>query len=158
MKMSTVPIGYGAQGISYYVYSFPGHTPGITTADGKPTSVYHWLKVLNREFAGIAVEVQPLRSLNVYHVGMMPPGAEPLPKDAAFTVHPPVPAMDFKPGQRVKGVLPGTFGPQVKGAAQPTHVFVVNLDYQAKPQMEKYLSFATAGEVDVEEGHHCVAD
>jgi hypothetical protein len=34
-------LAYGAQGISYYVYSHPGHIPGIVTAEGRATAVYH---------------------------------------------------------------------------------------------------------------------
>jgi hypothetical protein len=125
-------LAYGAQGISYYVYSHPGHTPGIASADGQPTAVYHWLKPLNRDFAAIAAQLQPLRSLGVYHAGMMPPGAEPLPADGAFGFDPPIPTQDFRPGERVRGVLLGTFGPPSRGADAPTHVLAVNLDYQAE--------------------------
>jgi hypothetical protein len=32
----------------------------------------------------MAAQVQPLRSLGVYHAGVMPPDAEPLPEDGAF--------------------------------------------------------------------------
>lgn len=121
-------LAYGAQGLSYYVYYHPGHTPGIVTKDGTPTPVYQWLKPLNRDFSAIATEVQPLRSLGVHHSGMMPPGAEPLPEDAAFRFDPPIPAVAFRPGHRVEGVLLGTFGPDPKGA--PTHALAVNLDYK----------------------------
>jgi len=71
-------LAYGAQGISYYVYRYPGHEGGIATADGAPTSIYHVLKQANREFAAIATEYQSLRSLGAYHVGMQPAGARPL--------------------------------------------------------------------------------
>ena len=90
-------LAYGAQGISYYVYCCPGHTGGIALPDGTPTPIYHALKSLNREFVAIATELQPLRSLGVYHAGMTPPGAEPLPKDAPFRLDPPVPPMAYKP-------------------------------------------------------------
>lgn len=125
-------LAYGAMGISYYVYSHPDHTPGIATLDGKPTRVYDWLQKLNPEFASIASQVQSLRSTGVYHAGMMPPGAEPLPKDSPFLLDPPVPAMEFKRSEPVKGALLGCFGPQGKGKAGPSHVVVVNLDYQAE--------------------------
>jgi len=62
-------LAYGAQGISYYVYCHPDHKGAMATADGKPTSLYHAAKVLNREFAAIATELQPLRSLEVFHAG-----------------------------------------------------------------------------------------
>jgi len=127
-------LGYGAQGISYYVYCCAGHTGAIAHADGSPTPLYHALKSLNREFVAIAAQLQPLPSLGVYHAGMLPPGAEPLPKDAAFVLDPPVPAMDYKPPEPVKGIMLGYFGPAGKGgqAPSPTHVLVVNLDYQSE--------------------------
>lgn len=126
-------LAYGAQGISYYVYCWPGHTGGIALADGTPTPIYHALKTLNREFVAIARELQPLRSVGVYHVGMTPPGAEPMPKDAPFRFEPAVPAMPYKAPEPVKGMLLGLFGAvgDANQASQPTHVVVVNLDYQA---------------------------
>jgi len=126
-------LAYGAQGISYYVYCHPGHTGGIALPDGTPTPIYHALKSLNREFVAIAKELQPLRSLGVYHAGMTPPGTEPPPKDASFRLDPPVPPMPYKRLDRVKGILLGLFGPAGKGSepAAPTHVLVVNMDYQA---------------------------
>jgi hypothetical protein len=121
-------LAYGAQGISYYVYSHPGHTPGIATLDGKPTRVYEWLSKLNREFAAVASQVHSLHSIGVYHTGMMPPGAVPLPDNSPFTIDPPIPSMEFIPSERVKGVLLGCFG-KSGDLSQVTHVFVVNLDY-----------------------------
>jgi hypothetical protein len=121
-------LAYGAQGISYYVYSHPGHTPGIATAEAQPTAVYEWLAPLNRDFLAIASQIQPLRSLGVHHAGMLPPGAEPLPDGAAFRLEPPVEAVPFRAGERVRGVLVGTFGPAPGGPA--THAMVVNLDYR----------------------------
>jgi len=127
-------LAYGAQGISYYVYCASGHTGGIALADGTPTPLYQVLKPVNRQFAAIAGQVQPLSSLGVYHAGMMPPGAEPLPKDAPFRFDPPVAPMPYKPPERVRGMLLGLFGPAAGPGkpAAPTHVVVVNLDYKAE--------------------------
>jgi hypothetical protein len=128
-------LAYGAQGISYYVYSCPGHTGAIAGADGTPTPLYHALKTLNREFVAIAAEVQPLRSLGAYHAGMLPPGAEALAPEAAFTLDPPVPSASYQPPRPVKGVLLGCFGPAARNPAPPTHVIVVNLDYEAEANL-----------------------
>jgi hypothetical protein len=119
-------LAYGAQGISYYVYCYPGHTGGIAQADGTPTPIYRALATLNREFVAIAEELQQLKSLAVCHAGMMPPGAKPLPADAPFRLDPPAPSLDYHPPERVRGVLLGYFG----NANKPSHVVVVNLDYQ----------------------------
>lgn len=124
-------LAYGAQGISYYVYCCPGHTGGIALPDGSPTPLYHVLKPLNREFVAIAGQLQPLRSIGAYHAGMTPQGAEPVAKDAAFRLDPPLTPIPHKRLERVKGVLVGLFGARGKGneAAKPTHALVVNLDY-----------------------------
>lgn len=123
-------LAYGAQGISYYVYNCPNHEGGMALADGAPTPLYHALKPLNREFVTVAKELQPMKSVGVFHAGMQPPGAVPLPKDSPFTLDPPVPARDYQPGERVQGVLLGLFGTSEKADAARTHVLVVNLDYK----------------------------
>ncbi len=127
-------LAYGAQGISYYVYSCAGHTGGIAGADGKPTPIYEALKPLNRDFAAIAGELQPLRSLGVYHAGMSPPGAVPLPEDAPFRIDPPAPSMEYRPPEPVRGILLGLFGPAPESgaAAKATHALIVNLDYRSE--------------------------
>jgi hypothetical protein len=83
-------------------------------------------------FAAIATELQPLRSLGVYHVGMLPPGGLPLPDQAAFRIDPPVPTKPYQPPQPIQGFLLGYFGrPGEKPeSSQPTHVVAVNLDYK----------------------------
>ena len=82
-------LAYGAQGISYYVYCWPKHTGGIANPDGTPTALYPVLKLLNRDFAIMAAELQPLKSLGVYHAGVFPPGAVAVPSDCAFQFDPP---------------------------------------------------------------------
>ncbi len=121
-------LAYGAQGISYYVYCWPGHTGGIALPDGTPTPIYDALKSLNREFTAVASQLQALRSLAVYHVGMKPPGAVPLPPDAPFRLEPAVPDIEYRAPERVRGFLLGSFGE----ANAPTHVVVVNLDYKSE--------------------------
>ncbi len=123
-------LAYGAQGISYYVYSHPGHTGGIALADGTPTPIYDALKSLNREFVAIAKETQPLRVLGVYHAGHRPRGTEPLPGDSTFVLDPPVADLPYTPPERVRGVLLSTFAPS--GETSPTHALVVNMDYRAE--------------------------
>jgi hypothetical protein len=124
-------LAYGAQGISYYVYSCPGHAGGIASADGTPTPLYGALKTLNREFAAIGAQVQALQSVGAYHAGMLPRGADPLPKDAPFAPDPPVASLSYTPPERVRGLLLGYFAPSTKAssAANATHALVVNLDY-----------------------------
>lgn len=125
-------LAYGAQGISYYVYCHPGHTGGIAHADGSPTPLYGALKILNRDFAAIASQLQGLQSIGVYHqLETKLPGTQPLPPKSAFTLYP-VPAHHTPPPPRA-GMLLGLFGPagKIRNATQATHVVLVNLDYRA---------------------------
>jgi hypothetical protein len=127
-------LAYGAQGISYYVYCHPGHTGAIAHADGTPTVLYPALQKLNHDFVTIARELQPLQSLAVYHAGMLPPGAEALPAKSAIELVPPVAPIPYKSPEPVKGVLLGYFGraPKPGAKAKPSHVLVVNLDYNSE--------------------------
>jgi len=108
-------LAYGAQGLSYYVYCHPGHEGAMAYADGTPTALYYAAKTLNRDFAAIAAQLQPLTSLGAYHVGPIPWGAEALPEGAPF----------YLEGVPEKGMVLGYFG----SPGHPTHVVVVNLDY-----------------------------
>jgi hypothetical protein len=114
---------YGAQGISYYVYSCAGlkdHAGGIIQADGAPTPLFQELKTANRDFVAIAKELQPLRLLGAYHTALREPGCNLLPPDAPFR---------FDSAQsmaRPRGLLLTCFG----RASEPSHAMVVNLDYQ----------------------------
>ncbi len=112
-------VAYGAQGISYYVYAHPSHHGSLVGLDGTPGPLYHAVKSYNREFVAIAQELQPLRSLGVYHTSMRERGCEPLPTDAVFRIESsPSPASP-------RGFLLGFFG----AGDGPTHAVVVNLDY-----------------------------
>ncbi|MDB5354253.1 MAG: hypothetical protein JWN24_706 [Phycisphaerales bacterium] len=117
---------YGAQGISYYVYTAPGHEGGIAAANGTPTPIYATLKTLNPEFVAVATELQPLRSLAVYHTTMKDPGCIPLPPNSPF--HPTAAG----PEANARGLLLGYFARPDTAADKPTHVVVVNLDYKSE--------------------------
>jgi len=123
-------LAYGAQGISYYVYCWTNHAGGIANPDGTPTALYPVLKLLNRDFAIMATELQPLKSLGVYHAGMFPPGAVAVPADCAFQFDPPLPREEFTPPQPARGALLGVFGKPGKRTSA-THAVVVNLDYHS---------------------------
>ncbi len=112
-------LAYGAQGISYYVYACANHHGSLVSLDGTPGPLYNALKSYNREFVAIAGELQPLRSLRVYHTSMREPGCEPLPAEASFRLD------VSKSPSWPRGFLLGYFGAKAK----PTHVVVVNLDY-----------------------------
>jgi len=127
-------LAYGAQGISYYVYAHPNHYGSLVSLDGTPGPLYHAVKSYNREFVAIARELQPLRSLGVYHTSMREPGCEILPPDAPFR-------LDFSQSSALpRGFLLGFFG----AAERPTHVVVVNLDYSA----ETSISLVGPGELE----------
>lgn len=115
-------LAYGAQGISYYVYAHVNHHGSLVSLDGTPGPLYHAAKSYNREFVAIARELQPLRSLGVYHTSMSEFGCEPLPPDALFHLD------SSQSSALPRGFLLGFFG----AAERPTHAVVVNLDYTAE--------------------------
>jgi hypothetical protein len=128
-------LAYGAQGISYYVYAHPKHYGSLVSLDGTPGPLYQAVKSYNREFVAMAGELQPLRSLGVYHTSMHEPGCEPLPPDASFH-------LDSSPSPTPpRGFLFGVFG----ATARPTHAVLVNLDYTA----EVKAALAGPGELDL---------
>jgi len=115
-------LAYGAQGISYYVYAHVSHYGSLVSLDGTPGPLYHAVKSYNREFVAMAKELQPLRSLGVYHTSMREPGCEPLPSDTLFRLD------SARSPASPRGFLLGCFGV----AERPTHAVVVNLDYTAE--------------------------
>ena len=82
---------------------------GIVLPSGKLTPLYPALKIYNHEFVAIAKEVQPLRSLAVYHAGMLPQGTVPLPANAEFRFDPPIAPIAYKSQERVRRHVDGLF-------------------------------------------------
>lgn len=138
-------LAYGGQGVSYYVYRYPAHEGGLLNTDNTPTPLGREAAALNRAFVAIAREVRPLRPLAAQHAGMHPPDTQPLPASGqSFTVDPPIADEPYKPGDRVRGVVVGRFGPE-GGPAEGTHAVVVNLDYRA----DRTVGFKGPGPLDV---------
>ncbi len=175
--LTYVPLAYGVQGIGHYVYGYPEHDGGMVypsarignketgaVLGGPPTPLYYYVKELNKEFTSVAKALRPLRSLGVYHVGTIPEGGTPLPKDFPFQFDPPIASRALKEledpeeqklspaeiealfdqgglkGSRVEGFLIGTFGEK----ENPTHALVVNLDYRtysgrSQPRRDEFL-------------------
>jgi hypothetical protein len=97
-------LAYGSQGIMWYVYGHSGHDgafvypkqpdeyhiPG-TLYGGEPTPLYYFVKEeLHKDFVNIAKELQALKSVGVYHAGMIPEGTIELPKNNPFKLEPAV--------------------------------------------------------------------
>ena len=143
-------LAYGAQGISYYVYCCAGHTGGIANPDGSPTPLYEALKRLNHDFLGIARELQPLKSMEVYHAGMVPPGGKILPTKAAFSFDPLISDLEYKPPQPLQSTLLGIFGKPSRRSI-PTHALVVNLDYKS----EKFVGIQGPGRLEIFDPASC---
>ncbi len=120
-------LAYGAQGICHYVYGWPNHVGGMVNPDGTPTSLYPAAKALNHEFEAIAEQLQPLRSLAVYHVGQVPWGGIALPENSALRVTA-IAASSRSGAPAADGFVLGLFGQDPDSAS---HVVVVNLDYRA---------------------------
>ncbi len=133
-------LAYGSQGISYFVYYsenyrdtleeehglFGDDAGQLINRDGSPTSLYYAVQDINPQFFAIASQLQRRRSLGAYHVGEIPWGASELPTDPPFY-------LDFSAGGTSDmpdtGMLLGYFG-NPANPDDPTHVLVVNLDYE----------------------------
>jgi len=139
--LANTTLAYGSQGISYYVYGYPEHDGAMMNlVDGSPTPLYHFVKEVNKEFLALAGELKSLKSIAVYHAGMLPEGTTQLPADAPFRLEPPVPPKECSPGNPVEGYVIGYFGEE----QSPTHALVVNLDYRTysgagHPRREEFL-------------------
>lgn len=128
-------LAYGAQGISYYVWCWPGHQGGIVQTDGKPTAIYDVLKTTNREFVAIARQYQSRKSIGAYLKGYrstgLPPGTVALPSTSPFDIVSVPNDGIYKDGSPLSGVLFGLFGADDGSPADATLALVVNLDYSA---------------------------
>jgi hypothetical protein len=113
---------YGAEGISYFVYSHQGFSGGIALPDGSPTPLYNAVKSLNREFVALVTQLRPLRCQAVYHTALKEPGCVPPPEGAPFRLE------GSATVDEGRGMLLACFGKREK----TTHVLVVNLDYKAE--------------------------
>jgi hypothetical protein len=128
-------LAYGAQGLSYYVWCYPGHQGGIVRADGTPSAIYGVLKATNREFVKVAEQYQPLKWIGAYlkgyRPGALPPGATVLPNNSPFDIRAVSNTETYKDGDKLKGVLFGLFGAKGVSPADATLVLLTNLDYAA---------------------------
>ncbi len=136
-------LAYGSQGISNYVYGYKGHWGSALDPDtNKTTLLYDAMKSINREFVAIATELQPLKSLAVWHAGEIPFGADAMPENASFSFSPKLENVSqglddaqinyvqdnnyFNRRPPISGFLAGCFGKD----GQVSHILVVNLDYK----------------------------
>jgi hypothetical protein len=140
-------LAYGAQGISYYLYTYPGHVGGMALPDGTPTELYTAVTPLNHEFVKIASQTQGLKCIGDYIEGYSttrkwswsqfryvttfhgPPGTITLPSDSPFNISGISNDMDYNEGDAVKGVLLGLFDKDGTTLADATFALVQNLDY-----------------------------
>jgi hypothetical protein len=132
-------LAYGAQGLCYFMYSSPPNEKSqiiekegsgmMLRPDGSTTPQYEAAKALNPQFVAIASQLQPLRSVGVYHVGKMYAGTRALPVNAPFRL---ALAKEGDSPMPASGMLLGYFGkPDNSGKpCQPTHALVVNLNYR----------------------------
>ncbi len=136
-------LAYGGQGICWYIYNY--HIWSGFLKDGLKSEVpkpeYWAISRTNRDFAAIATELQPLKSLAAYHMGehakggsaddetwkklsqyqagTLPLGGVALPANSRFKVDSPAGQTNF---------LLGCFGKS--GSNLSSHVLLVNLDYK----------------------------
>jgi hypothetical protein len=129
-------LAYGAQGISDFVYYYPGFTGGMALADGTPTALYYTAKTVNHEFVAIAQQVQWMNHIGAYHLGDLPPGSGTtdgsspmrLPGTSPFQLSPGIANTNYVTNQPVRGAVLGLYGPDGQ-LTHATHTLVVNLNY-----------------------------
>jgi len=128
-------LAHGAQGIGYYVWSWPEHEGGIVDSNGTPTAIYNTLKSTNHEFVEIAKQYQSLESIGVYlkgyRSGQLPPGTSLLPGNSPFDIRSVSNNRTYTDGAPLKGVLFGFFDKDGTTLTDATFALVVNLDYTA---------------------------
>lgn len=120
-------LAYGAQGIYYYVYSFPGHEGAIAELDGKPGKNYEVVKRLNREFVAVARELRSFRFSGAFVQGQHAPGTTPYGPSALLRLSPETPMSELVPGQRF---VDSTLVTRFDGPRGEVRLMVVNLDYR----------------------------
>jgi hypothetical protein len=136
--LTSAPLAFGAQGISYFNYWSPlGPSAGgiAPNPDGTPTTVYSTLRILSPQFTAIATRLGKLHWIGTYLKGYaasaMPGLMTQSPGNASFDVPGLANTMTYLDGAPLKGLLLGYFSSGCTAAACATHVFVQNLDYKA---------------------------
>ena len=116
----------GAQGIYYYVFSYPKHRGSIANLDGTPGPNFPIVKDLNRVFVRIAKELRPYTLQGVYLQGRHAPGTLVYGKDAILDLSPKATPVELKPGEKFTDT---TLVSRFTRAGSPDRFMVVNLDY-----------------------------
>ena len=128
--LASTSLAYGAQGICYYVWSWPGHVGGVVDSNGSPN--YNTMKSTNQEFVAIAKQYQPLKSIGTYlkgySSGQLPPGTTLLPGDSPFDITSVSNNGTYSYRDPLEGVLFGLFDADGNTVADATLALVVNLD------------------------------
>jgi len=144
--LSNIALAYGYKGLSSYVYAYYGHWGAMRDLQtNRTTGMYEATRRTNREFFSIASALFDLKSIAVYNAGEIPFMGVALPDDGIFQLEPKLknvpqgltPPKSHRAAkgdalnnvEPVKGYLLGYFG---KDPKKPTHVMVVNLDYDAR--------------------------
>ncbi|HZZ43007.1 MAG TPA: hypothetical protein VFE58_08720, partial [Tepidisphaeraceae bacterium] len=77
-------LAYGAGGISHFRYDTGlWKDPGVAK---EPLDLYWGVSAINREFVAIGRELAGMKSVGVYHCGVVPMGGVGLPRDGVFKV------------------------------------------------------------------------
>ena len=120
-------LAYGAQGIYYYVYSYPGHLGSIVSIeDGKLDAKYEALKGLNPAFIAFAKEIRGHKFVGAYLQGVQAAGATPYCEAAQLKLSPAAPNRPIgQDGLFTDTTLVSRFDKDGRAAL----FMVVNMDY-----------------------------
>ena len=120
-------IAYGADAISYYVYSFPGHTGTIMGLDGKPGPNFETVKALNGIFVAMTRELRDYRFSAAYFQGAQTLGTTPYCEAAVLRLEPATADYDLPQGKHMADT---TLVSRFEAADGRQAFVVVNLDYR----------------------------
>ena len=120
-------LAYGAQGIFYYVYSYPRHYGSIVSTNGVPDAKYGELKKLNPVFVATAKALRCYRLTGTFFKGRCPRGGTPYGARALLDFADGTASVPAPQGEMLKdSILVSRFD----APGRKTRLMVVNLDYR----------------------------
>ena len=134
-------LAYGAQGIYYYVYSFPDHKGSIVSEEGVPDAKYHELKKLNPAFVAIAKQLRGCRMIGAYFKGFCPRGGTPYGPNAILEF---ADGAESRPLPEKKELTDSVLVSRFDAPNGTKRLMVVNLDYRKARSLEIVAPSAVA--------------
>ena len=120
-------LAYGAQGILYYVYSYPKHWGSIVSPEGVPDAKYEELKKLNPIFVATAKALRGYGLSGTFFKGRCPNGGTPYGRRALLKF---ADGQSSKPAPAGQMLEDSLLVSRFEAPGRKTRLMVVNLDYR----------------------------